>query len=1688
MSAPTERVIALLLRHLVELEFRTALPDDDGAPGLRIAGFRDSEVVSLVAELLERPIVLSGHDESVRVVVGASRERPGIPADVILPENGTLTWFRNHNKHGLILIELEEQGDQAGIKAMHTILDSDLLSATADGSAFGRAEQVARIAWAESQVAGSLDLPDSLRDALRSVFDATGGSRPRSLRPWVAFVAAVCGRLAEMGRAADGGELRDAVCTELGHLNIFPDPQLFDRPASVAKRLEQNALMAAMLTPQGREVQDDEIARLIDAVTLLDEAGRPVAPEAAADLAQEMHRIHEAGGPDANSGISLRTWEQLFRRKRASTGLGTQIHGWISTHHEDRLPQFEDLQVVEGLDEGDSDSALILLRSETLDEEVPVVDLLSSALRKRVERLAFQGERVEPDPLIAILYGLHADARESGGPNEGHVRLEWESATESSFRSAQLFAFLYRSALLDIEAACDGTGVGYQFSIDDSIRSIASIASIWEPASDSGDIDDEYEEGLSRSWEPLRFRLVSSAAGTPLARFRWDPRAIPGWAGLAWLVNRGGSHGQLSIPSLDTWLESIFDGSSGSEELDPEPPQHPSARAWRDLTLGRLGAIAEQGISVELLDEYIDSWLPLASEAAAEFVPSGGADRGLDEFLSEETALTDEGRWVVLGTHPLRLRWLRHHIDRLTEFISRSLAGELSLNPENDRLYFDWLGRVSPHGQPPLISPQPQILATAVRDVQIHEEYATVPNADDQAQEWLGTLDSSSIDELAAAARSFVAAFPHKADGLSVLLMAPSGARTTARRFVEQLFAGARGRIDIELHVATRATDHDEVALALTDLDSAADRGKRLLPGFKLVLHPWDGGVPDSFAELEGQVDIALAPNLFGLHSTALEETKRNEPGLAGRFDPWLDATIHTRAAGDQTVNISRVLLPATPDPALQDWSTMSVRRRRQAPVSVEDPTGIDFITLQVAFEKNRDLFRRLHDVANWVITLDPFVGRDQIDALNDGPDIIVVKEHVGKNGSNTLVVSSMAGRPWVERQLGARLQQQFDIDAQRASAIAGRLYEVGRHVAPGLMLRALGLGRTIEEVLGLIFARYAVDASDPQPDGSGLEAWISLDDHMDWFGGAHRMRPDLLRVRIRLNETGPEVELLVLESKFRRKFAIDAADDQVRGGQALLEAAIGVGDEALDDAPFWRRELSTAINQLSRRSAPGADLPVLQTTGDDTNVDDLLAALRSGDYDLRRVDGIVCATAWGDTQPAPLGAQTTPAGFPLLRINRPDALRVLEKIEARTVPAPEAQTRSPETRFESDDDNASLDQTGEENGLGSLVPDPSATIANGRSAGGSDSTQPPVGRGTKPSAGARLPALVLENRYARILGKLDTLGVEVRRSDHPFQEGPGFCMYRVVPGERVSTDRVTTRLGDLKLALDLPAELNIRAYVDRGAVVIEVPKEDPDRYYVDAHDLWSAYLPPDSALAVPLGEDIEGNPVILDFSSSDTPHLLIAGQTGSGKSVALEAILGGLCQYRTPTQLQLLLVDPKGTELIGLADDDHVRGEIGWLAEDALEVLQSAVTEMERRYAAFKQLRVRSLPDYNYAVESSDQLAWWVIVLDEYADLTSDPDDRKRIEKELKRIAQKGRAAGIHLIVATQKPSAEVISTVIRSNLPAQLALRVKSAVDSRIILEEAGAESLAGKGDAFLRTAAGLRRVQCAAVAQDR
>lgn len=344
----------------------------------------------------------------------------------------------------------------------------------------------------------------------------------------------------------------------------------------------------------------------------------------------------------------------------------------------------------------------------------------------------------------------------------------------------------------------------------------------------------------------------------------------------------------------------------------------------------------------------------------------------------------------------------------------------------------------------------------------------------------------------------------------------------------------------------------------------------------------------------------------------------------------------------------------------------------------------------------------------------------------------------------------------------------------------------------------------------------------------------------------------------------------------------------------------------------------------------------------------------------------------------------------------------------------------------------------------------------------------------------------ILRNNHEMIVSTLEQLGVSTyipNVDDEPLIEGPASVMYKLKPSPGVSITSISNKLKDIHLALGLSHTQMLREFIDRGCFVLDVPKAEKDRNFVTGEHLWSQWNRPADELAVPIGLDVYNQIVEFTFSASLTPHLLIAGTTGSGKSEALNVILKGLSNFYDENELKFKLIDPKRVELIGFKNDPHLDGEIGANPEDAIQILDSAVYEMEKRYEQFADLGVKNISAYNNNLDDNNkQLPWWLIVLDEYADLTSDKNDKKIIESSLQRLAQKARAAGIHLIIATQKPTVNVINTVVRSNLPAQLALRVNKASESQIIIDTNGAEALSGKGDSLLNKGGEIIRLQCA------
>jgi S-DNA-T family DNA segregation ATPase FtsK/SpoIIIE len=292
--------------------------------------------------------------------------------------------------------------------------------------------------------------------------------------------------------------------------------------------------------------------------------------------------------------------------------------------------------------------------------------------------------------------------------------------------------------------------------------------------------------------------------------------------------------------------------------------------------------------------------------------------------------------------------------------------------------------------------------------------------------------------------------------------------------------------------------------------------------------------------------------------------------------------------------------------------------------------------------------------------------------------------------------------------------------------------------------------------------------------------------------------------------------------------------------------------------------------------------------------------------------------------------------------------------------------------------------------------------------------------------------------------------------------KGPSVTRYEVSPAPGVKVNRIQNLSEDIALKLAV-SSVRIEPIPGKAAIGIEVPSRYQEavtfRSIVDCDEIRNAK----GKLCVGLGKDISGKVIVADLSKM--PHLLIAGATGSGKSVCINTIIASLLYRARPDEVKLILVDPKVVELTNYNGIPHLLTPVVTGPKQAASALHWAVVEMERRYSLFAKTQVRKMDDYNAQVSEGEKLPFIVIIIDELSDLMMVA--AVDVEDAILRLAQKARAAGIHLILATQRPSVDVLTGTIKANIPSRIAFAVSSNTDSRTILDMSGAENLLGRGD---------------------
>ena len=337
------------------------------------------------------------------------------------------------------------------------------------------------------------------------------------------------------------------------------------------------------------------------------------------------------------------------------------------------------------------------------------------------------------------------------------------------------------------------------------------------------------------------------------------------------------------------------------------------------------------------------------------------------------------------------------------------------------------------------------------------------------------------------------------------------------------------------------------------------------------------------------------------------------------------------------------------------------------------------------------------------------------------------------------------------------------------------------------------------------------------------------------------------------------------------------------------------------------------------------------------------------------------------------------------------------------------------------------------------------------------------------------------ENRKELIKAVL--LSFKITTYDFEEIRGTTVTLYKFRPQIGVRVSRIRGLKDELAATLCVPS-VRIIAPMEDGSVGIEVPNKD--REVLQMSDILNSWEYQNTAMELPcaIGRTVTNEIFMADLA--EMPHLLVAGATGQGKSVGLNVILMSLLHKKTPDELRLVLIDPKKVELnlYSKIESSYLASPVITEPEDAEQKLQSVCDLMDERYELLSSVGVRNIKEYN-AIPIVEKLPYVVVVIDEYGDLVM--TSGKQMERAICRIAQTARAVGIHMIISTQRPSATIVTGNIKANFPTRIAFRTTTGTDSRVILDQTGAERLTGKGDMIFFSGADTTRIQCAYVTLD-
>lgn len=1025
--------------------------------------------------------------------------------------------------------------------------------------------------------------------------------------------------------------------------------------------------------------------------------------------------------------------------------------------------------------------------------------------------------------------------------------------------------------------------------------------------------------------------------------------------------------------------------------------------------------------------------------------------------------------WAMMPLlHPLKLHWHRARARRFASFLAALLSSSEAMQIIDVRRFRQELTITYSSASYPALVALPGKDRRPIYFLPIHEmqgyelfrkegkaslAYGLDPDlvSEDESEE----AAKVAATELARVVQDYIETYPFAHNGLEIyLVQCRNGALPGL--LVEELDKLLRRRQwSLRLNVVVHSTDRGaplyrritEWLKANEEFVARPDGGYFPPVALRVLECEYD----DLFRQLH-DADMVILPDVLAEKGQSVEAEMHPVLSRPENKDEW--PLYRAQQAPFEYGEFTRKLfLTPQPQPALLrhfyrlQWAA---KECKALPVD-QMPHFFQSISL-LDWEKS---LTELHRCFNWVVCYDTTVDRFLLESTFPGTiEVIRYSSGLGaKRRHNLTVSSSHRAQDIVTNRLTVNLEALLPgTPDEFRREVAQRLVAQAKHVSGDIVLRAAGPGAYLNELIGMVIAKHETERRYLEQHPGALTSWIYLDDFAHWFD---RRIPDLLFVAIPPEANGElplHVELLETKCVGESNFALESDDAQkqvVQGINRLAQAWMP-GARHLD-APYWYDQLYRAVlgnlalehDQMRLWEAFHSRLPKGE-----------FALEISGHAWVFCYDNSLGITGLSDEGDAAVIAPDAPhVSHRYHHFGRAGLRRLLRSlVESWELPAP-AETWS--TAHDVPHSSSSLQQEVSPLSVAPLVSEPSI---------------PPVQPSVQVQSTLSSQPLTMwcEQQAHKLARALRDYGIQV----YPIQAdeadiGPGIVRFKVRlrPGEKLS--RIQSIAPDLQRELALMSPPLIDNVRGTNFVGIDLPHPQPETLLL-LPELSNLPRPAVSRLPFLVGKTPDGRLITADLA--DLPHLLVAGSTGSGKTIFLYSLLLSLIYHHGPHELLLLLIDPKQTDFVYFEDLPHLLGnQVVINPEDAIKWLDQLATAMlDHRSQQLRNARCRDIHDYN-ARHPGAIIAPLVVVIDEYADLVQvlNKSRRQDFEQRLVRLAQRARNVGIHLVIATQRPSADIVTTSLKTNLPARIAFRLPSHHDSMVILDRSGAENLLGKGD---------------------